>query len=82
MPPVGSRRGFACPEAGAGVGFRLGIDALTGLSFGEASSPMALKCRVVWTPALWRSMPSIQGSKVERAPKKALSLAAKGLNIW
>ena len=28
-----------------------------------------------------RLMPSIQGSKVERTPKKALSLAAKGLNI-
>ncbi len=28
-----------------------------------------------------RLMPSIQGSKVERAPKKALSTAAEGLNI-
>ena len=42
MPPVGSRRGFARLEAGAGVGFRLGIDALTGLLPRSGDSPSGL----------------------------------------
>ena len=67
-PPRGLKRGFACPERRAGW-IPVGIDALTGSSFGEAILPYGLERRVVWTPAR---------TSQEVSPASALALVQPG----